>query len=70
MKITQAQSIDYDQVLFEAAPELLELAATTLAEWHAKDSNVLSKEPGRIKAIRKSSAYEIIRQAAIAKARP
>ena len=54
------------QPIYDAAPDLLDLAATTLAEWHDDGSNFDKKEPPRIEAIRRSSVYETIRQAAIA----
>ena len=49
------------------APDLLDLAAETLAEWHLNSSNMEKTEPPRIKAIRESKAYEQIRQAAMIK---
>ena len=48
-------------------PNLLDLAAETLAEWHLKSSNMEKIEPPRIKAIRESKVYEQIRQAAMIK---
>ena len=51
--------------LIAASPELLEIAAAALVNWHAKDSNFHKAEPEYIRLAHK---LVIVRQAAIAKA--